>query len=100
MGARSILLAAVALALGGCASSEYGYAYCYDPYRGPVGYYTGPFEPKPACARSAASAAQAAYFVGPHENGYRGAYVSGPYFAPAATAQPTVPAQAADGSPP
>ena len=75
MSARSILLVAIALALGGCVSFEHGYAYCYDPYRGPVGYYTGPFEPKPACA---AQTAQAAGYVA-HEAGYRGAYVSGPY---------------------
>ncbi len=85
MAARSILLSALALALCGCASSQYGYAYCYDPYRGPVGYYTGPFDPKPACARSAEAAAQAASFSGPHENGYRGPYVSGPYYPEAPT---------------
>ena len=100
MGARSILLAVAALALSGCASSQYGYAYCYDPYRGPVGYYTGPFEPKPACARSAETAAQAAHFVGPHANGYSQPYVSGPYFAPPAAGQPTVPALPADGTAP
>ena len=83
MGIRAVLFVAGALALSGCASSGYGYAYCYDAYRGPVGYYTGPFEPKPACATTAAT--QAAY-SGPHENGYRGPYVSGPYpAAPAAT---------------
>jgi hypothetical protein len=84
MDVRPVLLAmGAALALSGCASTDYGYAYCYDAYRGPVGYYTGPFEPRPACATTAAT--QAAY-TGPHEAGYRGPYVSGPYpAAPAAT---------------
>ena len=81
MGNRPVLFAVAALALSGCASADYGYAYCYDAYRGPVGYYTGPFEPKPACATTAAT--QAVY-AGPHEAGYRGPYVSGPY--PAAPA--------------
>lgn len=100
MGARPILLAGLALALSGCASSQYGYAYCYDPYRGPVGYYYGPFEPPPPCARSAASAAQAAYFAGPHANGYSQPYVSGPYFAPPVAGQPTTAAPSADGTAP
>ena len=82
MDARPILLALSALALSGCASSDYGYAYCYDPYRGPVGYYYGPLEPKPACATQTA---QAAAFV-THEAGYRGAYVSGPHPGPVAPA--------------
>lgn len=77
MPVRPVLLALAALTLAGCASADYGYAYCYDPYRGPVGYYTGPFEPKPPCARNAA---QAATFV-THEGGYRGPYVSGPHYA-------------------
>ncbi|MEW5683555.1 MAG: hypothetical protein AB1942_01415 [Pseudomonadota bacterium] len=86
MGARSILLAATVLGLcgaglSGCASSQYGYAYCYDPYRGPIGYYTGPFEKAPACAANTGVAAQAAYYAGPYENGYRGPYVSGPHAA-------------------
>jgi hypothetical protein len=76
MALRPLLLAAAAVALTGCASTEYGYAYCYDPYRGPVGYHTGPFEPKPACARE--QTAQAAGYVA-HEAGYRGPYLSGPY---------------------
>lgn len=100
MAARPILIAAAVLALGGCASSQYGYAYCYDPYRGPVGYHLGPLEPRPACARSAATAAQAAYFVGPYANAYSQPYVSGPYFGPAAPAQPIVPALPADGTAP
>lgn len=100
MDARPLLLAVAVLALGGCASSQYGYAYCYDPYRGPVGYYYGPFEPAPACARSAASAAQAAYFVGPYPNGYSQPYVSGPYFASPGAAQAVIPAQPADGTAP
>ncbi|WP_293678699.1 hypothetical protein [uncultured Phenylobacterium sp.] len=74
MDARLILLALSALALTGCASSDYGYAYCYGP-GGPQGYYYGPFEPKPACSTQTA---QAADFV-THEAGYRGPYVSGPY---------------------
>jgi len=83
MNARPILLALAALALSGCASSDYGYAYCYDAYRGPVGYHYGPFEPKPACATTAAAPA---VYSGPHENGYRGPYVSGPHpAAPVAT---------------
>jgi len=74
MGLRPAVIALGALVLSACASAEY--AYCYDPYRGPVGYYTGPLDPKPACARSAV---QAVTFV-THEGGaYRGAYVSGPY---------------------
>ena len=80
---KPILFAlAAALALSGCVSTDYGYAYCYDAYRGPVGYYYGPFEPKPACATTAA--AQAAFVT--HENGYRGPYVSGPYPGPVAPA--------------
>jgi hypothetical protein len=67
MGMRAVLIALGALALAGCASTDYGYAYCYDPYSGPVGYYTGPLEPKPACARQLA---QGAVFV-KHEGGYR-----------------------------
>ena len=82
MDVRPVLLALSGLALSGCASSDYGYAYCYDAYRGPVGYYTGPFDPKPACATTAAVPA---VYAGPHEAGYRGPYVSGPYPAPAAT---------------
>jgi hypothetical protein len=81
MAIRSVLFAAGALALSGCASTEYGYAYCYDAYRGPVGYHYGPFEPKPACATTAAAPA---YYLGPYEAGYRGPYVAGPY--PAALA--------------
>ena len=80
MDARPILLALSVLALPGCASSDYGYAYCYDAYRGPVGHDYGPLEPKPACATQTA---QAAYFV-THEGGYRGPYVSGPYSWPVA----------------
>lgn len=76
MGLRPVLIVLGALALTGCASAEY--AYCYDPYRGPVGYYTGPLDPKPACARSAA---QAGTFVTHEGAGYRGPYVSGPHAA-------------------
>ena len=71
---RPILFATAALALSGCASADYGYAYCYDAYRGPVGYHYGPFEPKPACATTAAAPA---VFV-TYENGYRGPYAAGP----------------------
>ena len=80
---RPVLFALGALALSGCASSDYGYAYCYDPYGGPVGYHYGPFEPRPACARQTA---QAAGYVA-HEAGYRGPYVSGPYPATPAEAR-------------
>ncbi|MBL8555122.1 MAG: hypothetical protein JNL41_12640 [Phenylobacterium sp.] len=77
MAVRPILLAlGGALALSGCASSQYGYAYCYDPYGGPVGYYTGPFEPKPACARTQGA------FVAQEGEGRRGVYFSGPYPGP------------------
>lgn len=76
--ARMTLIALGGLALCSCASTDYGYAYCYDAYRGPVGYYTGPFEPKPSCATTAATHA---VFV-THENGYRGPYVSGPHPGP------------------
>lgn len=76
MGIRPVLLAMGALALSGCASSDYGYGYCYDAYQGPLGYYYGPFEPRPACATTAALPA---YYLGLHEAGYRGPYVSGPY---------------------
>lgn len=80
MRATPILLAlAGALALGGCATADYGYAYCYDPYRGPVGYYTGPFDPKPACARQPAPGAA---FVTRQGEGLRGPYVAGPYPSP------------------
>jgi hypothetical protein len=76
MAVRPILLALAALTLSGCASSQYGYAYCYDPYAGPVGYYTGPFEAKPACAR------QQGAFATQEGEGRRGPYVSGPYPGP------------------
>jgi hypothetical protein len=69
---QALALAAVAVSLCGCAS---GYAYCYDPYGGPKGYYTGPLDPKPACA---ADAYRTAAFAGPYEAGYREPYVSGP----------------------
>lgn len=82
MNLRAALLAVVALAVSGCASSDYGYGYCYDPYRGPVGYHYGPLEPQPACATQTA---QAADFV-THEGGYRGPYVSGPHPWPVAPA--------------
>jgi hypothetical protein len=75
MAFKPALIALAGLALTGCASADYGYAYCYDAYGGPVGYRYGPFEPKPACARQTAQAAGYAA----HEAGYRGAYVSGPY---------------------
>ena len=77
MDIRPVLLALGVLALSGCASSDYGYGYCYDPYLGPVGYRYGPFEAKPACATVAALPV---YYRGPHEAGYRGPYFSGPYF--------------------
>jgi hypothetical protein len=65
--------------LSGCAAADY--AYCYDPYRGPVGYYTGRFDSKPSCARNAG---QAGVFVTQEGEGRRGAYVSGPYPGPMA----------------
>ena len=83
MDLRPIVLAlGAALALSGCASHQYGYAYCYDPYGGPVGYRYGPFEPKPPCA---AAATQAGVFV-TQENGYRGPFISGPHPGPVAPA--------------
>ena len=78
---RAILLGGF-LALAACASSDYGYAYCYDAWRGPVGYYTGPFDPKPACATQTAHAGA---FV-TREAGYRGPYITGPHPAPVAEA--------------
>ena len=75
MGMRAVLLAMGVLALSGCASSDYGYGYCYGP-GGPQGYYYGPLEPKPACARQAAGPV---YSLGPYQAGYRGPYMSGPY---------------------
>lgn len=78
MAAKSIPIVLATLALSACASTDYGYAYCYDAYRGPVGYYTGPYEPKPACA----SQPSPRVFVRHEGDGYRGAYVSGPYPAP------------------
>jgi hypothetical protein len=78
MGVRPILplLALGALGLSACASADYGYGYCYGP-GGPVGYYYGPLEPKPSCARQAAGAV---YYGGPYEAaGRRGEYYSGPY---------------------
>lgn len=80
------LLAVVAAALLLSACADTGYAYCYDPYRGPVGYYTGALDPKPACA---ASAYRAGVVAGPYYGGWRGPYVSGPYAAqPVADPQP------------
>lgn len=76
-----VLGVAAALALSGCASADY--AYCYDPYRGPVGYYTGRFDSKPPCARSAA---QAGVFATQEGEGRRGPYISGPYPGPVAPA--------------
>jgi hypothetical protein len=75
------LLTLSALALSSCASADY--AYCYDPYRGPVGYYTGRFDAKPPCAQSAA---QAGVFATQEGEGRRGSYVSGPYPGPVAPA--------------
>jgi hypothetical protein len=78
------IIAAVPL-LGACAG---GYAYCYDPYRGPVGYYTDPLDEKPACA---STTRHAAVFTGPYYGGWRGPYVSGPYYVtpqPVADARP------------
>jgi hypothetical protein len=72
---RAVLSALAALALCGCAQA-YGYGYCYDPLHGPKGFYYGPLEPKPACARQAA---QAARFQGPDYGGWRGPYYAGPY---------------------
>jgi hypothetical protein len=66
MAFKHALFALAGLALSGCASTDYGYAYCYDAYGGPVGYRYGPFEPKPACARQ--QSAQAAGYVA-HEAG-------------------------------
>ena len=88
---RALIIAAAAFALSGCA--EYGYAYCYDPLQGPKGYYYGPLEPPPPCARPGG---QAAYFQGPNYGGWRGPYVSGPYPAqayavPAAAEAPASP---------
>lgn len=81
MALRPFLFATAALALASCASSDYGYAYCYDAYRGPVGYRHSPLEAKPACATTAAAPAVFTAF----ENGYRGPYVAGP--APATPAE-------------
>jgi len=75
MGLRPVLFVLSTLALSSCASADYGYAYCYDAYRGPVGYRYGPFEPKPACATTAAASA---IYTGPYEAGYRGPYLAGP----------------------
>lgn len=88
---RPILIAFGALALTGCTtmSQGYGYAYCYDPYRGPVGYHYGPFEPPPPCATSATQAASFAT----EDGGIRGTYVSGPHPGPV-TPTPTTPAGA------
>lgn len=90
MDRRPILLALAALALSGCATAgrDYGYGYCYDSYRGPVGYRYGPFEALPVCAPPSAQAT----FVA-QEAGYRGPYVSGPHPGPVVPA-PTIPAGA------
>jgi hypothetical protein len=82
------LLTLSALVLSGCASADY--AYCYDPYRGPVGYYTGRFDAKPPCARSAG------VFATQEGEGRRGSYISGPYPGPVtpAAADAAVPAVA------
>jgi hypothetical protein len=78
-------IAVAALALSACAEVP-GYAFCYDPYGGPTGYYTGRLEDKPHCP---ASPTQAAYFSGPYYGGWRGPYVSGPYSAaPQPVAEP------------
>lgn len=72
---RAGLLIAAALLLSGCAEG-YGYAYDYDPYRGPVGHYVSPFgtkRPKAACAR--------VYYTGPYQDGMRGAFYAGPFCA-------------------
>lgn len=85
------LLTLGAMMLSGCASAEY--AYCYDPYRGPVGYYTGRFDAKPACAQDAT---RAGVFVTQEGEGRRGSYVSGPYPGPVApsAADAAIPAAA------
>lgn len=73
------LLTLGAMLLSGCAAANY--AYCYDAYGGPVGYYTGRFDPKPPCARNAG---QAGVFVTQEGEARRGSYVSGPYPGPVA----------------
>ena len=82
MGMRRMLLAMGVVALSGCASSDYGYAYCYDSYLAPTGHYYGPLEPKPNCP---APSAGSTYYLGPHPASYRGPYLSGPYNRPAPT---------------
>jgi len=72
---RALLLGSL-FALAACSSFDYGYGYCYGP-GGPQGYYYGPLEPKPACARQAAGTPS---FRGPYYGGYRGPYSSGPYY--------------------
>ena len=81
MAVKTILFALAALTLWGCASSDYGYAYCYDPYRGPVGYAYGPLEPRPACATQPP---RPGVFVARPGQGYEDGYVSGPYPMPVA----------------
>jgi hypothetical protein len=75
---RAVLSALAALALSGCAQA-YGYGYCYDPLHGPKGFYYGPLEPKPACAREPA---RAGAFQGPAYGGWRGPFYAGPVPAP------------------
>lgn len=77
--AKVWLLLTAAVALSACA--QYGYVYTYDPYLGPRGQYvtlTG--GPSPATAYDCSRLV----YAGPHEDGYRGAYLDGPYCAPAA----------------
>jgi len=83
MKAGAMLMAAANLACLGLASlglsacaEGYGYAYDYDPYRGPTGHYVSPFgsqRPRPACAH--------VYYSGPYEDGMRGSYYAGPFCA-------------------
>jgi hypothetical protein len=93
---RQLLIAALPLVLGGCVGPA-EYAYCYDPYQGPRGYYVGALDPQPSCANPTNPSAAVA-FRGPYADGFRGPYMAGPYAPPARRPIASPAAAPADGS--
>ena len=74
---RTLLALSAVLTLTGCAQG-YTYVYDYDPLMGPRGHYLETPQKHPNVAPDCANPV----FAGPIENGYRGAYVAGPFCAP------------------
>jgi hypothetical protein len=89
---RVLLAMAVALTLSGCV--QYDYAYHYDTYHGATGSYGAPYVPDlqilglTLTPTAPPTAPPSYYFTGPHEAGYRGPYIAGPFYVPAAAPAP------------